>query len=159
MSGGQNNSRLTAITYPNLRALNYNCNTGIDTTNSRVSALADAAGTGAGTDEAYIYLGLDTIVQRTDGNGIDLSYFQQAGDSSYINDGRDRYTSLDRFGQVIDQYRSPSSSPTSPTDRFQLASPIRQTLPQRAGVRVLIDCRPPAVGPFGTPVLPGGRLS
>ncbi len=121
MSGGANNSRQTSMTYPNGRVLNYNYNTGIDTTISRVSNEADAAGSGAGTVEAYSYLGVGTVVQRSQGNGINLSLIQQAGDSSYVNDGGDRYTGLDRFGRIIDQYWTPASAPTSPTDRFQYA--------------------------------------
>ena len=117
---GANYSRLTSVTYPNGRVLNYVYNSGIDTTISRVSALADAAGTYAGTDQSYLYLGLDTIVQETDGNGVALSYIKQTGDTHYNSDGGDRYTGLDRFGRVDDQYWFPTSSPTSPTDRFQL---------------------------------------
>jgi hypothetical protein len=40
MSGGQNNSRLTSITYPNGKVLNYNYNTGVDSTISRLSSLS-----------------------------------------------------------------------------------------------------------------------
>ncbi len=38
MSGGQNNSRLTSITYPNSKVLNYNYATGVDSTISRLTA-------------------------------------------------------------------------------------------------------------------------
>ena len=37
MSGGQNNSRLTSMTYPNGRVLDYNYNSGLDITISRLS--------------------------------------------------------------------------------------------------------------------------
>src|SRR5438270_10248667 len=51
------------------------------------------------------YLGLDTIVQKARGNGITLTYIKQSGDSSYHDDGGDgRYTGLDRFGRVSDQF-------------------------------------------------------
>ena len=60
MSGGQNNSRLTSITYPNGKVLNYNYNTGVDSTISRLSSLSD----NSGTLESYAYLGLGTVVKR-----------------------------------------------------------------------------------------------
>ena len=44
MSGGQNNSRLTSITYPNGKVLNYNYDTGLDSTISRLSSLSDKLG-------------------------------------------------------------------------------------------------------------------
>ena len=45
MSGGQNNSRLTSITYPNGKVLSYNYNSGVDSTISRLSSLSDNSGT------------------------------------------------------------------------------------------------------------------
>jgi hypothetical protein len=69
-------------------------------------------------------LGLGTVVQHTDGNGVALSYIQQSGDSSAITTGPqyagDQVTGLDRFGQVIDQNWVNTSTPTpTTTDRFQ----------------------------------------
>ena len=60
MSGGQNNSRLTSITYPNGKVLSYNYNTGVDSTISRLSSLSG----NSGTLESYGYLGLGTVVKR-----------------------------------------------------------------------------------------------
>jgi RHS repeat-associated protein len=112
-----NYSRLSAITYPNGRVEDYVFNSGLDSDIGRVSALADDAGTGAGIVEAYLYLGVDTIVQRTDGNGIELTYIKQPGES--IGDAGDQYIGLDGFGDVVDQRWIPAGSPSSPTDRFQ----------------------------------------
>src|SRR5262249_23738034 len=42
MAGGANHSRLTSITYPNGRVLNYNYATGIDTAISRLSSISDS---------------------------------------------------------------------------------------------------------------------
>ncbi|MGH7760711.1 MAG: hypothetical protein ACREOY_04735, partial [Candidatus Dormibacteraceae bacterium] len=55
--------------------------------------------------EDYTYLGLSTIVQKAHPQtGIDLTYIQQTGETNVLTDGGDRYTGLDRFGRVIDQY-------------------------------------------------------
>ncbi|HEY8747733.1 MAG TPA: hypothetical protein VIM11_07155, partial [Tepidisphaeraceae bacterium] len=116
-ASGTNYSRLSSMTYPNGRVLDYVYNSGIDANVSRVSQLNDDAGTGAGSVEAYTYLGLDTIVQRLDGNGIELTYIKQSGESN--GDAGDQYIGLDRFGRVVDQRWIPSGSPTAPTDRFQ----------------------------------------
>jgi hypothetical protein len=78
---GDNYSRLSAMIYPNGRQLGYVYNTGVDTTISRVSGISDDAGTGAGNDQSYTYLGLDTIVQENDGNGVELTYIHQSGDT------------------------------------------------------------------------------
>jgi hypothetical protein len=45
MAGGANNSRLTSITYPNGRVINYNYNTGLDSTISRLSSISDSTAT------------------------------------------------------------------------------------------------------------------
>jgi YD repeat-containing protein len=116
---GANYSRLSSMTYPNGRIEDYVYNTGLDSDISRVSGISDDAGTGAGSAESYTYLGLDTIVQRTDGNGIALTYIKQSGESN--GDAGDQYIGLDRFGRVVDQRYIPTGSPSSPTDRFQYA--------------------------------------
>ena len=115
---GANYSRLSTITYPNTRVLDYVYNSGLDGDISRVSGISDASGTGAGNDQSYLYLGLDTIVQATDGNGTALSYIKQPGESSAPTDGGDQYTGLDRFGRVDDQNWVNLSTGVS-TDRFQ----------------------------------------
>jgi YD repeat-containing protein len=115
---GANYSRLSTMTYPNGRVLDYVYNTGLDSDISRVSGISDASGTGAGNDQSYLYLGLDTIVQATDGNGIALSYIKQPGDTLAGSDAGDQYTGLDRFGRVADQnWVNPSTGVS--TDRFQ----------------------------------------
>src|SRR5262249_33287010 len=51
-----------------------------------------------------------------------LTYIQQAGDGSAINDAGDPYTGLDRFGRVQDQWwlNFSGTSVTGTIDRFQL---------------------------------------
>jgi RHS repeat-associated protein len=92
----------------------------IDEAISRMDGLQDRAGTSAGTIlEAYSYLGLGTIVERTRAeNHTKLTYVQQSGDTLYSGDGGDQYTGLDRFGRVIDQFWIDTSGPTT-TDRIQ----------------------------------------
>jgi YD repeat-containing protein len=114
---GANYSRLSSETYPNGRQLDFVYNSGVDSDISRVSGISDDAGTGAGSVESYKYVGLATIVQRTDGNGIALTYIKQSGESN--GDAGDQYIGLDRFGRIADQRFIPSGSPSSPTDRFQ----------------------------------------
>jgi pimeloyl-ACP methyl ester carboxylesterase len=116
---GANYSRLSGMTFPNGRVEDYVYNTGLDSDISRVSGISDDAGTGAGSVESYKFLGLDTIVQRTDGNGIELTYIKQSGESN--GDAGDQYIGLDRFGRVADQRFIPVGSPSSPLDRFQYA--------------------------------------
>jgi len=115
---GANYSRLSSMTYPNGRVLDYAYNSGLDSDISRVSAIADDGGSASGNLQSYTYLGLDTIVQQADANGIALSYIHQTGDTLSSSDGGDRYTGLDRFGRVIDQDYVNTSTGVS-TDRFQ----------------------------------------
>jgi len=115
MSGGQNNSRLTSMTYPSGYVLNFNYNSGLDSNISRLSSISDSGG----TLESYKYLGLDTVVERDHPqNNVNLSYIQQPGDNQANTDGGDQYTGLDRFGRVIDQNWINATTATS-TDRFQ----------------------------------------
>src|SRR5579884_851761 len=115
MSGGQNNSRLTSMTYPSGYVLNYNYNTGLDSNISRLSFISDSGG----TVESYKYLGLDTVVERDHPqNNVNLTYIKQSGDTQANSDGGDQYTGLDRFGRVIDQNWVNATTGTS-TDRFQ----------------------------------------
>ena len=117
MSGGQNNSRPTGMTYPDGRVLDYVYDSGLDSTISRVSAIVDD-----GTDttlESYLYLGLGTLVEWDHPQtGVALSYIEQPGDTSANTDGGDQYTGLDRFGRVIDQNWVNPSTGTS-TVRYQ----------------------------------------
>jgi RHS repeat-associated protein len=90
----------------------------LDNMISRMDGIQDHGGSAAGTVlEGYTYLGLDTIVQRTRGNSINLSYIDPgSGDPTTTTPGGDRYTGLDQFGRVDDQLWGSASSPT---DRFQ----------------------------------------
>jgi RHS repeat-associated protein len=98
MSGGVNNSRLTSMTYPNGRLLNFNYATGVDNTISRLTSISDSTG----TLESESYLGLNTIVIRSQPQpGTELTYAKLNGESN--GDGGDQYTGLDRFGRVVDQ--------------------------------------------------------
>jgi RHS repeat-associated protein len=94
MDGG-NHSRLTSMTYPSGRIIDYVYSSGIDDSISRLSYIADDSSGSPGTHlEEYSYLGLSTIVKRAHPEpGVDLTY----GSSS------DNYAGLDGFGQVLDQ--------------------------------------------------------
>ena len=74
-----NYSRLSSMTYPNGRVLDYGYNSGIDTTISRASYQADDGGSSAGVHLAdYTYLGLATIVvQSSPEANTELTYIQQ----------------------------------------------------------------------------------
>ena len=86
------------MTYPNGRVLNYNYNSGLDNTISRLSSISDSSG----TLEAYTYLGLSTVVKRAHPqSGVDLTYIAQSGQPT--GDAGDQYIGLDRFGRVVDQ--------------------------------------------------------
>jgi RHS repeat-associated protein len=98
MAGGVNNSRLTSMTYPNGRVLNFNYATGVDNTISRLTSISDTSA----TLESLSYLGLDTVVKRSHPQpGVDLTYIKQTGEPN--GDAGDQYTGLDRFGRVVDQ--------------------------------------------------------
>jgi RHS repeat-associated protein len=114
-SAANNNDRTTSTTYPNGRQIDYVYNSGLDTAISRVSALADdVSGTPSSTPlEAYTYLGLDTVVQRSHPqNGVSLSYINSSATSG------NRYTGLDAFDRVIDQNWSVAGTAI---DRLQYA--------------------------------------
>jgi len=121
-TAGTNFSRLSSITYPNARVITYGYNSGLDTTISRVSSLIDVT-----THlEDYTYLGLGTIVQKNRPQpGIALTYVTESGDPNpppaSVANGGDRYTGLDAFGRVVDQFWVNPSTLGSPTDRFQYA--------------------------------------
>jgi RHS repeat-associated protein len=96
-------SRLTSMTYPNGRVLDYAYASGIDYYIGRVSGIFDAGGSDAGLLQVYnfssTYLGLDTIVTELDGNGVTET------------------TTLDNFGRTSELKYVNSSSVT--TDDFQ----------------------------------------
>jgi RHS repeat-associated protein len=115
MAGGANHSRLTSIVYPNGKVLNYNYNTGLDDSISRLSSLSDTSG----TLESYTYLGLSTVVKRAHPlptNGLDMTYITPGGSG----DAGDQYTGLDRFGRIVDQKWQQNTTPTPTiTDEFK----------------------------------------
>jgi hypothetical protein len=56
----------------------------------------------SGTREAYTYLGVGTVVVRSQPEaGVSLTYVTQTGEAN--GDAGDQYTGLDRFGRVVDQ--------------------------------------------------------
>ena len=113
MAGGANHSRLVSMTYPNGRVLAYDYAAGVDDAISRLTSQAD----GSGILEAYSYLGLNTVVQRSHPQpGVDLTHIKRIGEPD--GDAGDPYTGLDRFGRVVDQ-RWLHSADGSATDRFQ----------------------------------------
>ena len=98
MASGANHSRLTSITYPNGREIDYNYDSGLDDDISRLSSISD----GATTLESYEYLGYGTVVARDHPEpGVDLTYIKLSGESN--GDAGDQYIGLDRFGRVVDQ--------------------------------------------------------
>ncbi len=113
MAGGANHSRLVSMTYPsNSKVLSYNYAAGLDDRISRLSSLSD----GTGTLEAYSYLGLDTVVQRSRPQpSVDMTYVKQGAEAN--GEAGDQYPGLDRFGRVVDQRWLKTSSGVA-TDRF-----------------------------------------
>jgi RHS repeat-associated protein len=97
MANGANDSRLISMTYPDGRVIRYNYGPGVDDAISRLTLLSDSSG----VLESYLYLGLDTVVERSHPEpGINLTYISPTG---AIGDAGDPYTGLDRFGRVVDQ--------------------------------------------------------
>lgn len=98
-------SRLTSMIYPNGRILNYQYASGIDDNISRVSVLADESDSGptGGHLEEYSYLGLGTVVERSQPiASLKLTYVDD-GIGASTGDGGDQYVGLDRFGRIVDQ--------------------------------------------------------
>jgi hypothetical protein len=115
MAGGANHSRLTSMTYPSGRAIDYDYASGLDDSISRLTTISDSTG----TLESYLYLGLGTVVDRSHPEiGVDLTYIAQPGDASQTGDVGDKYTGLDRFGRVVDQRWLNTSTGTA-TDQVQ----------------------------------------
>jgi RHS repeat-associated protein len=116
-SGG-NHSRLTRITYPDGYQLTY-AYTGLDSVVSRPTSLSgQSAGSAAAvTLEAFKYLGLGTVIERTRPEvNAALSMVSVTGATG---DAGDKYTGLDRFGRVVDQRWTQGTTATSPVlDRY-----------------------------------------
>src|SRR5262249_12247049 len=93
------------------RVLNFNYNTGVDTTISRLSSISDSTA----TLESYNYLGLGMIVERDHPqNNVNQTFISQSGGTG---DAGDQYTGLDRFYRVDEQNWYNTSTSTS-TDDF-----------------------------------------
>ncbi len=94
----------TSMTYPNGRVVDDVYNSGIDATIGRVSALADAGGSAAGTDQSYTYQGLNTIVGNGDGNGVTetttLDNLGRTAEMKYVNGSS---TTTDDFAYGYDR--------------------------------------------------------
>jgi RHS repeat-associated protein len=112
MANGENNSRLTTMIDPDGRVIEYNYDPGLDDSISRLGSISDASG----VLEAYLYLGLDAVVERDHPQtGVDLTYISPTG---AIGDAGDPYTGLDRFGRVVEQLWLNRNTGTV-TDDFQ----------------------------------------
>jgi hypothetical protein len=91
MASGANNSRLTSMTYPSGRVLNFSYNTGIDSSVSRLSSISDTSATLGSS----AYLGVGMIVARNHPQpGVNLTY-----SGTGPCDGGDQYVGLDCFGR------------------------------------------------------------
>jgi RHS repeat-associated protein len=110
-------SRLASMTYPDTTSIVYNyTNGGVGSLNNVISRL-DRLIQGGATLESYTYLGLSTVVERSQGCGLKLTYIAQ-GTGDLTGDSQDPYVGLDRFGRVVDQRWYNLSNHTSP-DRYQ----------------------------------------
>ena len=93
-----NGDRLTGIVYPDGRTVSdsYGASGSLTSAASQITSLSDASG----PIQSYTYMGLDTPVTFTDGNGTELTYLSTNGSTG---DAGDEVTGLDRFGRVVDQ--------------------------------------------------------
>lgn len=92
-------SRLASMTYPNGRIISYNYGSS-GSLNDRITRLTSLSDSFVGgTVESYDYLGMNTVVQRSNpSTGVSLTYI-----GSTAGDGGDQYTGFDRFGRVLNQ--------------------------------------------------------
>jgi RHS repeat-associated protein len=129
-----NHSRLTSMTYPSGRVVDYGYNTtttvppdyaGLDGRISRLSFLADDSGGNPVTPhlEDETYLGLNTVVKRAHTfntavppAGTDLTYLDSTGPGD--GDPSDPYKGFDQFSRVVAQVWVSETSPTAYSDRF-----------------------------------------
>ncbi|HLL90410.1 MAG TPA: RHS repeat domain-containing protein, partial [Tepidisphaeraceae bacterium] len=100
MAGGANHSRPLTVRYPDAKVLAYGYGPSAGL-NDRVGRLASLAYNNVAV-EAYDYLGLGTVVRRSQAErGVDLTYVKQGAEAN--GDAGDQYSGLDRFGRVVDQ--------------------------------------------------------
>jgi len=121
-SDPNDNSRLTSMTYPNGRVLDYGYNdNALDNAIGRLDYLADAGGALAGHLADYTYLGLDTPVSEAYGNSVTenimLTDFGQTAEINYVNTTTSSSTDdfqygYERSGNVLykNNLLSPSNS-------------------------------------------------
>jgi RHS repeat-associated protein len=99
-SYSQSTGELESMEYPNGRTLNYSYASGIDASIGRLSSISDASG----TLQSYGYLGLDTPVKMTDGNGVSsnitLDTFGRVAEQKWTNASG---TTIDDFSYLYDQ--------------------------------------------------------
>jgi RHS repeat-associated protein/uncharacterized delta-60 repeat protein len=95
-------SRLTGMTYGQ-ESLSYVYNSGVDSTISRLSGITTAALSGSGTvtAEGYTYLGLSTMVTRSNPEIGTSAGLTLVGTTN--GPAGDIYSGLDTFGRVSDQ--------------------------------------------------------
>jgi YD repeat-containing protein len=60
--------RITSMTYPDGRTINYNYGTSLDDLTSRIASISDSSG----TIQSYAYQGTSTPMTMVDGNGVEL---------------------------------------------------------------------------------------
>lgn len=112
-AAGKNYSRLESVKYPASgssasRTIGYVYDDvakgGLDSAVSRVTRITEGAAPGTAVLESYQYLGLGTVVERSQpGDAAKLTYIRQAADVAAGSDAGDMYSGLDRFGRVVDQ--------------------------------------------------------
>jgi len=107
--------RLSQVTYPNGREVNYDYSGAIDNVMSRLSAIFDDANddgdidTGEDVYASYKYLGAGSVVEE--------NYEQADVKLSYL-DASDNVTGLDRFDRVVDQVWEDYSGTPTPIDEY-----------------------------------------
>jgi YD repeat-containing protein len=98
-----NGSRLTSMTYPNGRVLNYNYTNGVDSAVSRLSSISDSSG----TLESYGYLGNASALTVTRGNGIvGTSTLDNFGNVANLNWTKTGTGTVDDFSYTYDPNRN-----------------------------------------------------
>lgn len=100
---GLNASRLTGMTYGH-ESLAYIYASGVDNTISRLSGIVTEALSGSGTTtaEGYTYLGLSTVVARSNPEVGANAGLTLIGSTTSASTG-DIYVGLDLFGRTVDQ--------------------------------------------------------
>ena len=107
-ASGSNEIRLNALTYPNLRVINLNFASGMDSYLNRVTSISDSSATLA----AYTYLGLGMVVRIT--YPQPEVWLDLWGGTSGV------FAGLDQFNRIIDQrWQNAITSTPADIDRYQ----------------------------------------